>query len=83
MDPEVKAHLLVRQEHVSTPAHLILPSAIPVGHNSGWRGDDEPARHERKTPPDSHHACRPVGAGPGGEVKQRGRRMKSRWSLIK
>lgn len=49
MEPGVKAHLLVRQEHISTLAHLILPSAIPVGHNSGRRGDDQPARHERKT----------------------------------
>ena len=61
MDPEVKAHLLVRQEHVSTPAHLILPSAIPVGHNSGRRGDDQPARHERKGPQggarDMHDHC--------------------------
>ena len=46
MEPGVKAHLLVWQEHISTLAHIILPSVIPVGHNSGRRGDDQPARHE-------------------------------------
>ena len=62
MEPEVKAHLLVRQEHISTMAHIILPSAIPVGHNSGRRGDDQPARHERTDGPrggarDMHDHC--------------------------
>ena len=51
MEPGVKAHLLVWQEHISTLAHIILPSAIPVGHNSGRRGDDQPARHEKTDGP--------------------------------